>query len=420
MNKNTNDLTEELNGITHQYRRALDAFEQRTGLAPQRVDAQGSGEEREQIARMDADLTLTELRRQNAELAAQNAMLSKRPTLESRAGAGRLTDANDADTAAYAARWLKAVVSGNPAEMRALSLSSSNAAIPTDMERRIVERLQQVNVLRNIAVVRTINSKRSIAVENALPTTNLVTEGSSVSDSDPTFSTAISVVPYKLVTRTTLSQEFIEDAIGQGDPGTGLQYVADRLATSMGLKQEEFYTAGTGSSQPQGICGTGSGISQTTDLGSGAALTTVTADNLIDTVHLCPVQYRNSPRFRWLISDAFLRAVRKLKNAVTTSGATEYIWSPGTANANSLVGGAPATIYGVPYSVGQYVPTTTGNGTTYAVVGDFSYFEIFDRTGITSMTDPYSAMSTMQTNLYVFSRTDSKVMLPAAFANIIG
>lgn len=420
MNDETNNLTDELHTITHEYRKALAQFEQRTGLAPQRVDAQGSGEEKEKFAKMDADLTLTELRRQNTEMLAKLAALEKRPQLESRAFGGRLSDASDPDSPAYAARWLKAVASGNPMELRALSTSSSNAAIPTDMERRIVERLQQVNVMRQIAVVRTINSKRSIPVENALPTTNLIGEGSSVTDSDPTFSTAISVTPYKLVTRTTLSQEFIEDAIGQGDPGTGLQYVADRLAMSMALKQEEFYTAGTGSSQPQGIAGTGNNITQTTDLGAGVALTTVTADQLIDTVHLVPVQYRSSPRFRWLISDAFLRAVRKLKNTVTTSGATEYIWAPGTSTTNSLVGGVPATIYGVPYSVGQYVPTTTANGATYAVIGDFNYFEIFDRTGITSMTDPYSAMSTMQTNLYVYSRTDSKVMLPAAFANITG
>jgi HK97 family phage major capsid protein len=421
MSDNAPDIIEELNGVTHQYRKALAAFEKRTGLAGTSVEARGSGEDREKFDRLDSDLTAIELRRQNTELSARLAALEKRPTLEGRAfGGGTLSDSSNPDSPAYAARWLKAVASGDPHEMRALSTSSSGAAIPTDMERRIVERLQQVNILRQIAVVRTINSKRTIPVENALPTTNLVGEASSASASDPTFSTAISVTPYKLVTRTTLSQEFIEDAIGQGDPGTGIQYVSDRLAMSMGLRQEEFYTAGTGSSQPQGIAGSGAGITQVTDLGAGVALTTTTADNLIDTVHLVPVQYRNSPRFRWLISDAFLRHVRKLKNTVTTSGPLEYIWSPGTNNANSLVGGVPATIYGVPYSIGQYVPTTTANAAIYAVVGDFNYFEIFDRTGITAFTDPYTAAATMETNLYVYSRTDSKVMLPTAFAAITG
>jgi HK97 family phage major capsid protein len=51
-------------------------------------------------------------------------------------------------------------------------------------------------------------------------------------------------------------------------------------------------------------------------------------------------------------------------------------------------------------------------------VGDFNYFEIFDRTGITSMMDPYSAASTHETTLYVYTRTDSKITLANAFAAI--
>ena len=150
------------------------------------------------------------------------------------------------------------------------------------------------------------------------------------------------------------------------------------------------------------------------------ALTTVTADNLIDAAYTPKPVYRNSPRYRWLISDAFLRTVRKVKNTVTASGQLEYIWTPGTSTVNALVGGMPATIAGIPYSVGQYMPTTTGNDTIYAVVGDFSYFEIFDRTGITSMLDPYSNAATHQTNLILYSRTDSRIMLPEAFAYIRG
>jgi len=254
-------------------------------------------------------------------------------------------------------------------------------------------------------------------VENALPATNLISEANTITAADPTFSTAISVVPYKYATRVVISQEFIEDAIGQNGIGSALDYVAQRAALSIALKQEEAYTIGTGSSQPQGIT---VGVSQGVDLGTAAALTTTTADNLVDAMFTVAPAYRNSPRFRWLISDSFLTHVRKLKNTVTSSGQLEYIWTPGTATVNQLVGGLPATILGVPYSVGQYVPTTTGDGTVYAVIGDFNYFEIFDRTGITSMVDPYSSSATHQTNLILYSRTDSKVMLAEAFAYIRG
>jgi HK97 family phage major capsid protein len=184
---------------------------------------------------------------------------------------------------------------------------------------------------------------------------------------------------------------------------------------------EEAYTVGSGSSQPEGIAGSSantkvSALSQQTDI--GGAVTTVTADNVIDTVHLVAPQYRNSPRFRWLFSDTFLRVARKLKNSVTTSGSTEYIWTQAQSNAGTMVGGAPGLLYGVPYSIGQYVPTANTDENVFAVVGDFNYFEIFDRTGMTSLVDPYSAASTHSVTLYTYARTDSKIMNASAFAII--
>jgi HK97 family phage major capsid protein len=309
--------------------------------------------------------------------------------------------------------------------MRALSLASSGAGIPTDMERRIVEKMYAVNVLRTIAPVSSIDSKRTITIESGLPTSALVAETGAITPSDPTFGTAVSIIPYKYVCATTMSQEFIEDAIGSGGIGSGLDYVANRIGMSLGLKMEEAYTVGTGTNQPQGIAGSGTDsasamittASQTTDLGGGA-ITTITADNLIDTVHLVQPQYRNSPRFRWLVSDTFVRVARKLKNSVTTSGATEYIWTQAPANSQTMVGGAPGLLYGVPYSIGQYMSSTTTDGKVFATVGDFNYFEIFDRTGMTSLVDPYSAASTHSVTLYTYARTDCHLMNVSAFAQI--
>jgi HK97 family phage major capsid protein len=410
------DLNDMQNTV-HEYRKALDAFAKRTGAATQTVEVRGSGEEREKIARMDADLSAIEERAQLQSLQARLAKLESQPMFESRAPkAAQLGDPNDRGSEAYAQRWLNAVIRGDSQEMRALSLGTSGAAIPTDLERRIINKLQQSNVLRSMCPISTIDSKRTISVEGSLPSTSLVAEAGTITPADPSFGTAISVVPYKYVTAVQMSQEFIEDAIGNGGIGSGLQYVADKCGLSIGLKQEEAYTVGTGSSQPEGIAGSSAQsrlntLSQITDLGTGAAVTAVTGDNLIDTVHLVPPQYRNSPRFSWLISDTFLKTVRKIK--VNT---TDYVWKVG--NEGGITNGAPGTIYGVPYRIGQYVPTSATNANIFAVVGDFNYFEIFDRTGITTMMDPYSAAVTHQTTMYVYTRTDSKITLANAFAAI--
>lgn len=422
----SDDLTN-IENTVHEYRKTLDAFSARTGAKTHHVEIRGSGEEREKIARIDADLDAVERAAQDrAALRAANDRIKQleeqRAQPQFRAVAPRAEAAHDLASPEYAKRWLTAVARGDAAEMRALATSTGGAGIPTDMERRIVEKMYQANVLRSIAPVSSIDSKRTITVEGNLPTTALVTEGGSITASDPSFGTAISVVPYKYVCATQMSQEFIEDAIGQGGIGSGLDWVASRIGLSMALKMEEAYTTGTGSSQPEGIAGSAANtalvaLSQVTDLG-GNAVTTVTADNVIDTVHLVKPQYRNSPRFRWLFSDTFLRVARKLKNSVTTSGATEYIWTQAQSNAGTMVGGAPGLLYGVPYSIGQYVPTSTTNNLIFAVVGDFNYFEIFDRTGMTSLVDPYSAASTHQVTLYTYARTDSHIMNASAFAAI--
>jgi HK97 family phage major capsid protein len=423
-------MSEELTNLentVHEYRKTLDSFAARTGAKTHHVEIRGSGEEREKIARIDADLDAVE--RMNQDRLALRAAQERLKQLEEersqpqfRGVVARADVKHDLASPEYAKRWLHAVARGDAAEMRALSTGSTGAGIPTDMERRIVEKMYQANVLRSIAPVSSIDSKRTITVEGNLPTTALVTEANSISASDPTFGTAISVVPYKYVCATQMSQEFIEDAIGQGGIGSGLDWVASRIGLSMALKMEEAYTIGTGSSQPEGVAGSAMNtalvaLSQVTDLG-GLAVTTVTADNVIDTVHLVAPQYRNSPRFRWLLSDTFVRVARKLKNSVVTSGSTEYIWTQAQSNAGTMVGGAPGLLYGVPYSVGQYVRTATTNNNIFAVVGDFNYFEIFDRTGMTSLVDPYSAASTHQVTLYTYARTDSHIMNGSAFAAI--
>lgn len=401
----------DLNNIestVHEYRKTLEQFAASKDAETHEITTRGSGEEREKIARIDADLDAAE-RLIRLKALQKRAAEMERPQVETRAPRGEL------DTTEYSKRWVAALVSGNPAEMRALSTSSSGAGIPTDMERRIVEKLQQASVIRSLCRVSSIDSKRTITVENALPTTALVSEAGSITPADPTFSTAISVVPYKFVTATKMSQEFIEDAIGNGGIGSGLNYVADKCAMSIALNQENYLTTGTGSSQPEGI--ETAAITQTENIGAGGAGNSasddLTGDMLINCVHRIKPQYRTGSRFSWIMHDSLIQHIRKIK--VNT---TDYVWKP--SDNGGLADGVPGTIYGIPYRLNAYINTATDttNSAVVAVVGNFDYMEIFERTGITSMMDPYSDAATMETTLYLYHRWDSHIMLPEAFANI--
>ena len=404
------DELNDLQQITHEYRKSLAAYEARTGRAPQTVDLRGSGEERQKFDRMDADLTAAELIAQNKALEARLAKLEAEPVLSARASRGVRSQADE-----HAYQFLRALATGDAQAFRALSTSSSNAAIPTDLERRIVEKKQMMGVIRGMSNVMRITSDRKVAVENGLPTSEIISEGSSQTATDPTFSSQITFDPRTLRCSTTMSQQFIEDAIGQGDIGTAMEYVSRKMAMSIALKEEELFTVGnTGATpaEPQGICYPGTIATNVIDLG-GAAITTITADNIIDLAHAVAPEYRVGPRVSYLISDTLVKHVRKLKSS------QDYIWLPaGAPNTNALASGVAGTIYGFPYRVGKYLATATTNGNVFAVFGDFDYYEIVDRTGVTALMDPYSLQANLQTRLNVFQRFDAKVTLETAFSAI--
>lgn len=407
-----NEELNELQSITHQYRKSLAAYEARTGRAPQTVDNRGSGEERQLFARMDADLTSIEESVKFKAMEARLAKLEAEPMIKRTAGNSVVRSAQDE----HAFRWMTALARGDVQEFRALSTSSSNAAIPSDLERRIVEKKQQAGVIRSMSNVSRITSDRKVAVEDGLPTSAWIAEAASQTASDPTFASQITFDPRTLRCSTTMSQQFIEDAIGQGDIGTAMEYVSRKIAVSMALKEEQAFTLGDPSAavpEPQGICLPGVIATNVLDLGTGGALSSITADNVIDLVHKVGPEYRVGPRVSWLISDTLVAHIRKLKSS------SDYIWLPaGAPNTNGLTAGVAGTIYGFPYRVGKYVATATANTNVFAVFGDFDYYEIVDRTGITALMDPYSLQANLQTRLNVFQRTDAKVTLETAFAVI--
>ena len=425
-------MSDELNDImhaTHVYRKQLADIERRNGTATQAVvdnPFKTTGEERQKLEKIDADLSAAELRAQLKATEARLAKLEATPVLESRAPRA---NGIGTDGEAYAARWLKAMVSGDRAELRAMSTGTTNAPIPVDMERRIINKMYQASVIRQLATVQTIDSDRQITVEASQPAAALVAEAGAITPADFTFD-RVTVNPYKFVVASKMSQEYIDDSIGNAGIGSILNWVADRFGVAMARETEEYYTIGTGSSQPQGIgdttstawasTNTGRIINQGVGLTEDQTVSNISADNVIDLVHAVPVAYRTG-RFAILTSDAAVKAIRKLK------ANNEYIWLPGGAGNNQgITVGAPGTIYGVPYYVNEWMPstaaqTTTGadvRGSALVIAGNWEYFGIFDRTGIQSMIDPYSAASTLETTMYMWMRTDSKILLPEAFAAI--
>lgn len=182
------------------------------------------------------------------------------------------------------------------------------------------------------------------------------------------------------------SNESLEDA---DIPLDGILF--ETLGERLGRVLNTYFTTGTGSSQPQGVVA-GAGNSSVT-----AAVDGLTFDNLIDLQHSVDLAYRTQGK--WMLNDATLKVIRKLKD-----GNSNYIWQM-----YNVQTGQPATILGQPYFINNDMATIAANAKT-VLFGDFSKFVIRQIKGITLARANERYIEYNQTGFMAIARYDSKVM----------
>lgn len=389
-----NEVKLKLAGLADEMRTVLNS----TTLSPAEID--------ERYDRLNADAIKLEHQLSNAArlerakaLEAANARSAPAPTQVTEPRASTATPE-------YKAAFFRYLSSGNPAEVRAITGSTTNIGLPDDMYRTLVERLYApTNFLGRVQRL-SIDGDKKFAIGNALPASAFVDENSAITATDPTFSAQVTVDPKKIVCRTTASVEALADAVGNPDMQG---YIMRQQADSMRILLEKaIIQGGVTNAWTKGLEVAPVDASQTVAV--TGAYSALTGDNIIDAVHKVAPQYR-SGNFFWLMNDDALKAIRKIK----ITGLNEYLWKTGTAE--DLTTGMPGTIYGVPYMMCQSCDSTE---TTNAriVVGNYDYCTLFERLGMQMLVDPYSGASTLAVNLYTYARYDFKVLLPEAFAGI--
>ena len=180
----------------------------------------------------------------------------------------------------------------------------------------------------------------------------LITEAATLTESDPAFG-QVPLDAYKYAMSVQVSTELVNDTSVDL-----LSYLAMQAGRAVGNAFGTHAITGTGSSQPNGIV-TAATLGVT---GSTAVAGAFTADNLIDLHFSVIAPYRNSPSCAWLMKDATLGAVRKLKD--TTN---QYLWQP------SLQVGAPDTLLGKPVYTDPNVAAVGLSGKS-VVFGDISQY----------------------------------------------
>ena len=133
---------------------------------------------------------------------------------------------------------------------------------------------------------------------------------------------------------------------------------------------------------------------------TAASATAITADELIDLFYSLNSAYRKNAV--WLLNDSTMKNIRKLKDS---NG--QYLWQP------ALHEGGYDTLLGKRIYTSPYAPELAAGQKTVAF-GDFNYYWIGDRLGITFKRLNERFAETGQIGFIASKRLDGKLILPEA------
>ena len=209
-------------------------------------------------------------------------------------------------------------------------------------------------------VIRTSSGTRKIPIAEDTGEASWIDEGEEIPESDATFGQTM-LSAYKLGTMIKISNELLNDSAFDLEA-----YFRTEFARRIGNKEEEAFLTGDGSGKPTGIFNTTGGG----QLGvTAASATAITADELIDLFYSLNSAYRKNAV--WLLNDSTMKNIRKLKDS---NG--QYLWQP------ALHEGGFDTLLGKRIYTSPYAPELAAGQKTVAF-GDFNYYWIGDRLGIT-------------------------------------
>jgi HK97 family phage major capsid protein len=240
-------------------------------------------------------------------------------------------------------------------ESRSLKVGTATAGgytVPKSFQKKLIDKLEELNVMRQLATVIQTDSDTDIPVVVNHGTAEWTAEEADFNESDDTFG-ILTIKAYKLTRIVKVSEELLQDSAFDIE-----NYLVNEFARSMAKAEEKAFVNGDGVGKPKGVL-VDAQVGVTTASG-----TTITADEIIDLFYSLRRPYRSGAA--WLMDDTTVKAIRKMKDSEGN-----YLWEKGFGN-------APETILGRPVYTTEFMPDIA-LGAKVMAFGDFSYYEIADR-----------------------------------------
>ena len=269
--------------------------------------------------------------------------------------------------------------------------------VPDEFEHTLIDALTEENIFRkNAHVFTTSSGSHKIPIVATKGTASWIDEEGAVPESDDSFG-QVSIEAHKVGTLIKVSEELLNDSAFNLEA-----YFTTEFARRINDKEEDAFFNGNGTGKPTGIFNATGGAQTGVTTGSS---TTITADEIIDLFYSLKAPDRK--KAIWVLNDTTVKIIRKLKD-----GTGNYLWQP------SLTAGSPDTILGRPVYTSQFVPEVAAGNKTVAF-GDFSYYWIGDRQGITFRRLNEKYADTCQVGFLATKRLDGKLVLPEAIKVLV-
>lgn len=324
--------------------------------------------------------------------------LSMKVMLPGRKEAGKAVTEVTAKTGVF----LNALLTGDKEKLQLLTegtAANGGYLVPEEFANMIVEDKRDVTIMRQLADHMTITTDTlHLPTLNSRPVANWRSEAAVKATSTATFSELV-FTPYSLAVIVGLSQELASDAqLGVG--GSIINYIARLMTRALAEKEEAAFWTGNGSGKPTGVNNYSLG---SIDAGG-------TDSSLADAIKV--IEFQLSQGYRsgaaYVAHKQAWARVAKLKD---TQG--NYLLTRlGDANT--------ARLAGYPIYEQNDLPTDI------ILFGDFSYYMIVDRQGVTvdfSTEATVAGSSAFEKNLVfirVEERTDGELTLTDAVKKITG
>jgi len=241
--------------------------------------------------------------------------------------------------------------------------SQGGYTVPTEVATSVADALKAYGGMRAVAEVFRTTSGVDInfpTSDGTSETGELIGENTTATGLDPSFgvvtlktykfSSKVVAVPFELLQDSSIDME---------------GFVTGRQVTRLGRVTNTYFTTGTGTAQPLGIV-TAAAAGK---VGTTGQTLTVIYDDLVDLVHSVDPAYRAFGNCRFMMNDASLKIIRKLKDS---SG--RPIFLPGY---DGLAGPMPDTLLGYPIQINQDMAVMAANAKSI-LFGDFSHYKIHD------------------------------------------